>query len=54
MGFDPHRASADDDEASRNSEQPTEASLNVIAVSWKKSPSAIQEICHHIATTVQI
>ncbi|KAH9819427.1 hypothetical protein DFH28DRAFT_1080087 [Melampsora americana] len=53
MDFDPHRASADDDEASRNLEQVTEAFLNVIAVSWKKLPSAIREICHHIATTVQ-
>ncbi|PLW05507.1 hypothetical protein PCASD_23830, partial [Puccinia coronata f. sp. avenae] len=53
VDFDPHRASADDDEAARNLEQVTEAFLNVIAVSWKKLPSAIREICHHIATTVQ-
>ncbi|PLW44676.1 hypothetical protein PCANC_12363 [Puccinia coronata f. sp. avenae] len=49
----PHRASADDDEAGQNLEQVTEAFLNVIAVSWKKLPSAIREICHQIATTVQ-
>ncbi|KAA1065733.1 Ras GTPase activating protein ira2 [Puccinia graminis f. sp. tritici] len=53
VDFDPHRASADDNKASRNLEQVTEAFLNVIAVSWKKLPSAIREICHHIATTVQ-
>ncbi|WAQ85082.1 hypothetical protein PtA15_5A656 [Puccinia triticina] len=53
VDFDPHRASADDDEAARNLEQVTEAFLNVIAVSWKKLPCAIREICHHIATTVQ-
>ncbi|PLW29808.1 hypothetical protein PCANC_21037 [Puccinia coronata f. sp. avenae] len=49
----PHRASADDNEAGQNLEQVTEAFLNVIAVSWKKLPSAIREICHQIATTVQ-
>lgn len=38
MDFDPHRATADDDEAARNLEQVTEAFLNVIAVSWKKLP----------------
>lgn len=53
VDFDPHRPSADDDEAAQNLEQVTEAFLNVIAVSWKKLPSAIREICHHIATTVQ-
>ncbi|OAV97573.1 hypothetical protein PTTG_26002 [Puccinia triticina 1-1 BBBD Race 1] len=53
VDFNPHRASADDDEAARNLEQVTEVFLNVIAVSWKKLPCAIREICHHIATTVQ-
>ncbi|CAH7670866.1 hypothetical protein BY996DRAFT_4641287 [Phakopsora pachyrhizi] len=53
MDFDPHRASAEDDEAARNLEQVTEAFLNVIAVSWKKLPGSIRKICHHIATTVQ-
>ncbi|KAA1100872.1 Ras GTPase activating protein ira2 [Puccinia graminis f. sp. tritici] len=53
VDFNPHRASANDDEASRNLEQVTEAFLNVTAVSWRKLPSAIREICHHIATTVQ-
>jgi len=38
VDFDPHRASADDDEAARNLEQVTEAFLNVISVSWKKLP----------------
>ncbi|OAV85794.1 hypothetical protein PTTG_07084 [Puccinia triticina 1-1 BBBD Race 1] len=53
VNFDPHRASAEEDEAARNLEQVTEAFLNVIAVSWKKLPGAIREICHHFATTVQ-
>ncbi|WAR61885.1 hypothetical protein PtB15_12B577 [Puccinia triticina] len=53
VNFDPHRASAEEDEAARNLEQVTEAFLNVIAVSWKKLPGAICEICHHFATTVQ-
>ncbi|WAQ90170.1 hypothetical protein PtA15_12A156 [Puccinia triticina] len=53
VDFNPHRASADDDKAARNLEQVTEAFLNVIAVSWKKLPCAIREICHRIATTVQ-
>ncbi|MBW0469189.1 hypothetical protein O181_008904 [Austropuccinia psidii MF-1] len=53
VDFDPHRPSAEDDEAARNLEQVTETFLSVIAASWKKLPSTIREICRHIATTVQ-
>ena len=38
IGFGPHRASADANEATQNLKQVMEDFLNVIAVLWKKLP----------------